>query len=120
MPFSRIRCRSRPAPSSRNSTPTSLPSWVSDTMMEPMGSLPAPADLRDHVREPSDSVELQRTEDRGHRLRTFPPQPTLCSALDLVVAVLAAQALHFACQAPLPPLVLPGSQVHSSVLDIFG
>jgi len=39
--LSRMRCRSRPAPSSRNSTPTSLPSWLTATTMDPTASLPA-------------------------------------------------------------------------------
>jgi hypothetical protein len=40
-PLRRMRSRSRPAPSSRISTPTSLPSCESATMIEPAASLPA-------------------------------------------------------------------------------
>ena len=41
MAFSRMRFKSRPAPSSRNSTDTSLPSWRSSTVIKPAASLPA-------------------------------------------------------------------------------
>ena len=39
--FSRMRGRFRPAPSSRNSTDTSLPSWCRSTVMVPDAGLPA-------------------------------------------------------------------------------
>ncbi len=38
---SRMRARSSPAPSSRNSTPTSLPSWLTLMRISPLTSLPA-------------------------------------------------------------------------------